>query len=164
MLLIAGGLGLAPLKPVIEQYLIDHTTQPSLTLVYGMRNPGQLLFQEEIKRWMAAGINIYRTVDRADQDWHEHIGVVTNLLEASMLSGGDTQVLICGPETMMKFTAEKLIELGQHPEQIYLSMERNMKCALGFCGHCQYAEDFVCRRGPIYSYALLSAFLRIKEL
>jgi NAD(P)H-flavin reductase len=104
------------------------------------------------------------TVDRGDSSWKGHIGVVTNLFSYIKLDARATMAYICGPETMMKFTLMELERRGLPPEHIYLSMERNMKCAVGFCGHCQYGAEFICKDGPVFSYPRIRTLLERKEL
>ncbi len=164
LLLIAGGVGLAPLKPVIEKALEERNRWTALHVLYGTRDPSHILFAGEAQLWQQRGLNMLVTVDSARVGWTGPVGVVTKLLDQIQWQAEATQALICGPEIMMRFSADKLLQAGLSPEQIYLSMERNMKCALGFCGHCQYGSHFICKDGPVLRYDRIAGYLRIKEL
>ncbi len=164
LLLIAGGVGLAPLKPVIEKALEERNRWTAVHVLYGTRDPSHILFAGEAQLWQQRGLNMLVTVDSARVGWTGPVGVVTKLLDQIQWHAEATLALICGPEIMMRFSADKLLQAGLGPEQIYFSMERNMKCALGFCGHCQYGSHFICKDGPVLRYDRIAGYLRIKEL
>lgn len=159
LVLIAGGLGLAPLRPALYQIMAQREMFGRVTLLYGARTPEDILYRKECERWRAhLDLDVAVTVDRAMGDWHGSIGVVPRLISRASFDPLNTFALICGPEVMMRFSAVDLEKYGVPTEHIFISMERNMKCALGFCGHCQYAHVFVCKDGPVLAYS------RVKEL
>ena len=165
LLIIAGGLGLAPLRPAIYQALAMSERFGRIAVLYGGRNPAELLFRDELATWGArAGITVLVTVDHADPAWHGHVGVVPALIEHIALDPANTVALLCGPEVMLRFTASALRGAGVAAERIHLSMERNMKCAIGLCGHCQFGADFVCRDGPVLRYDRMAARLAVREI
>ena len=163
VLLVAGGVGLAPLKPLIESILADRSRFGQLNLLYGCRNPDQILFRGLLEEWRE-DINIHETVDSAPPNWTKNIGVVTRLLAKADLNPENTVCYVCGPEIMMRLSAEEIVAMGVKAEDIYISMERNMKCAIGFCGHCQWGPHFLCRTGPILDYHGAATLLRKHEL
>ena len=164
VVIVAGGLGLAPLRPAIYHVLAQRADYGNVCIFYGARTPADILFLRELREWRGRfDLTVEVTVDRAEQDWAGRVGVVTKLLN----TGFDplhTIAMVCGPEVMMRYAASTLIEQGVADGQIYLSMERNMKCAVGFCGHCQFGPGFVCKDGPVYSYDNIRHLLAIREL
>ena len=164
IVLVAGGLGLADIKPVVE-YLVDRReAYGRVFLLVGAKNPSGLLYKEEYKKWEEGDIEILLTVDKPAEDWSGHVGVVTELFKLVELNPDRTVGMMCGPEVMMYFTTKKLLELGLSEGNIYLSMERHMKCAVGTCGHCQFGYTFVCKDGPIFSYERIKPIFGVKEL
>src|SRR5690606_29644169 len=124
-----------------------------------------LLFYQELQTWRThLDLQVYVTVDRADPTWRGHVGLVTQLLPKVTFEPVDTTAFVCGPEIMMRFVARHLEDAGVVPEHIFLSMERNMRCAVGTCGHCQYGADFVCKDGPVFTAAEVSTRLGRKEV
>lgn len=164
LVIIAGGLGLAPLKPVLDWVISQRLSLPAVHLLYGSRDPEHLLFQEQVRLWQNNGIEVQQTVDTADHSWFGHVGVVTELMERIPVDPKRSRAFICGPEVMMRYSANKLQDLGYLDSHIFLSMERNMKCAMGWCGHCQYGSHFVCKDGPVFRYDSVATSLRVKEL
>jgi NAD(P)H-flavin reductase len=165
VILVSGGLGLAPLRPMIYELISNRSQYESITLLHGSRSPDQILFDEEISEWRRQGIEIQLTVDRADAHWGEAVGVVTSLLERLPINDpSNTEVLICGPEIMMYFCALSAAERGISEQSIWLSMERHMQCAAGLCGHCQWGETFVCRDGPVFRYDSIQHLFRCRDL
>lgn len=165
VILIAGGLGLAPLRPAIYDILARRERFGAVTLLYGARSPKDILYRSEIEQWrQKSGISVHITVDHADLDWRGHVGVVTGLLSRLTISATRTIAMLCGPEIMMRFVAASLTEAGLEAARIYLSMERNMKCAIGHCGHCQLGPTFVCRDGPVFTYERMRPLMSVKEL
>ncbi len=165
LLIIAGGLGLAPLRPAIYQALAASEHFGRIAILYGGRAPAELLFRDELAAWGArAGITVAVTVDHADPTWHGHVGVVPALIDEISFTPANTVALLCGPEVMLRFTAAALEGAGVAAERIYLSMERNMKCAIGLCGHCQFGADFVCRDGPVLRYDRIAPRLMVREI
>ncbi len=161
----AGGLGLAPLRPAIYQVLARRERYGRVVLLYGTRTPTDILFRRELERWRRRlDIDLFVTVDHADETWHGDVGVVTKLIGRGGFDPPDTVAMVCGPELMMRFTGTALHAAGLRSEQIYLSMERNMKCAIGLCGHCQFGPTFVCVDGPVMRYDRIVDFLAVREI
>jgi NAD(P)H-flavin reductase len=165
IVVIAGGVGLAPLRPVLYRLFAERTRYGRIVLLYGSRSPADILFHEEIEGWRRRlDVEIDVTVDHATTAWHGHVGVVTTLLPHATFDPLHTIALVCGPEIMMRFAISALKSAGVAEEAIYLSMERNMKCAVGFCGHCQLGPVFVCRDGPAFRYDRVRPMLSVKEI
>jgi len=164
VVIMAGGLGLAPLRPLLYRLFARPRDYGRITLLYGTRSPDDILFERELQRWRdRAGANVLVTVDHAAGDWRGPVGVVTSLLQPGQFDPGNSIACICGPEVMMRFSIGNLIDMGLPAESIYLSMERNMKCAVGHCGHCQFGPAFVCRDGPVFRYDRVRALFGLKE-
>lgn len=165
ILFLAGGLGLAPLRPAILHLLHHRGDYAAATILYGTRDPEMLLFRDDLERWGAApDIDLAITVDHADGDWHGHVGVITKLIARTDFVPDKTAALICGPEIMMHFAAEALMKRGLASADIHVSLERNMKCALGHCGHCQLGPAFICRDGPVFRHDRAARLLRVAGL
>ncbi len=163
ILIMAGGLGLAPLRGAIYHLLANKNQYGSLTLLYGTRTPDTVIFTAELKQW-AKDMDVAITVDSAKPNWEGRIGVVTNLLDSRFIDPANTIALLCGPEIMMRFCAHALLDKGISSAQIYVSMERNMKCALGLCGRCQYGPYFICKNGPVFSFDKVERLFKIREV
>lgn len=165
ILLMAGGLGLAPLRPVIEWVCERRETFHDVYVLYGARDKEHLIFRDELVTWQKrSDLVLALTVDHADVTWHGHVGTLPQLLDVFFLDVQRTVAFLCGPEIMMRLGASRLLELGIPSEQIFLSMERNMKCALGFCGHCQLGPEFICRDGPVLRYDRVACLMGVKQL
>ncbi len=165
VIVVAGGIGLAPLRPVLYHMLRNRTHYENVHLLYGARTSDDLLYSDELLcPTSEPGINVKVTVDRAGPSWKGNIGVVTTLIPNIEVNPARTVALVCGPEVMMRFTVKALTQLGIHKDQIFVSMERNMKCAIGFCGHCQYGPAFICKDGPVFRYDRVENLLNIREL
>ena len=160
----AGGIGLAPLRPAVLSLLAGRERYGRLTLLYGGRAPDQLLFGAELETWATRGMDVLVTVDSAGPEWLGHVGVVTRLVRRAAIDSETAVSLLCGPEVMMRFMAASLIEQGVRRSSIYASMERNMQCGIGHCGHCQLGPTLVCRDGPVYRWDQLEPWLAIREL
>lgn len=160
----AGGIGLAPLRPVIERVVDRRDEFDDVVLLYGARAPDQLLYTREFERWQADGVQVEVTVDSADQTWQGHVGVVTTLIRHARFQVQEAAAFLCGPEIMMRFMAQELLGRGVAPERTFLSLERNMKCAIGMCGRCQLGPEFVCRDGPVFDWPRLERLIAIPEL
>jgi len=159
----AGGIGLAPLRPVVLQLLANRGDFGAVSLIYGARSPDELLYPEELRQWRSRfDIEVEVTVDRGREGWYGDIGLVTNLLPRITFDEEAT-AMVCGPEIMMKVVARELEKSGVSSSNVYISMERNMKCAIGFCGHCQYGPDFICRDGPVFTYEYVRDRMRGAE-
>ena len=154
LLLVAGGIGLAPLRSALHYALSRRRQFKQVVVLVGARAPDEIIFRRELARVRARqDVAVEITVDRAPSDWRDHVGVVTQLIERAPFDPGNTAALVCGPEVMMRFTALELLRRGIAPERIRVSLERNMRCAIGWCGHCQLGPAFVCKDGPVWSYA-----------
>lgn len=165
VLIIAGGIGLAPLRPVIYQVLAERRKYGKVFLLYGTRTPEDILYRAELEKWRSRfDMEVLVTVDRASSDWHGNVGVVTNLLKKIAIDSDDTVSMVCGPEIMMRFVAMDLIKKDVGLDRIYVSMERNMKCGIGLCGHCQYGPTFICKDGPVYTYDQVIELLARREI
>ncbi len=158
LLIVAGGIGLAPLRPVILAALQQRETGQRVVLLYGARSPTDLLYTEEFDRWQQQGLELQVTVDRADETWRGQVGVVPQLFYRVRLHHKRTLVLTCGPEIMMRFALYEALARRIPKQAIFISMERNMKCAVGFCGHCQFGPTFICRQGPVLNFAAIEPF------
>jgi NAD(P)H-flavin reductase len=164
LLLVAGGIGLAPLRPALYHVLAQRRKHGRVVLLVGGRSPEDLLFVREIERWRSRlDLDVQVTVDRATSDWRGEIGVVTRLIPRAAFDPARAVALVCGPEVMMRFAAAALLDRGLPSDSIYLSLERNMKCAVGVCGHCQLGPSFVCKDGPVFPYSRIAPFLGIRE-
>ena len=165
VILVAGGIGLAPLRPAIYALLNDHRQYGRLNLLCGTRSPHTLLYEEEFDAWATRGLIQHTTVDRSLPGWHGNVGVVTLLLERlRSFDPANTILMCCGPEVMMKFTVMTALNRGLSPQQIWVSMERNMQCAVGLCGHCQLGPEFVCKDGPVFRYDRMAPYMDVEGL
>jgi len=153
VLLVAGGLGLAPLRSVIHSVLANRDRYRRLFILYGSRNPEAFLFADQLSQWHArADITCEATVDYAGTGWTGRVGVITELVRRADFTPDQAIAFVCGPEMMMRVTVEELKKRGVADRNIHLSLERSMKCAIGHCGHCQFGPVFVCKDGPILRY------------
>ena len=160
VLLVAGGIGLAPLRPVIYHILRNRGDYGRLTLLYGARSPKELLFSKELKSWSEQpDTQVLVTVDTGGPNWRGRVGVVTKLFECVRLRPERLVAMTCGPEIMMRFVMRQLEARAIPDEKIYLSMELNMKCAVGFCGHCQMGPYFLCKDGPVFNYSQMRRWM-----
>jgi anaerobic sulfite reductase subunit B len=159
----AGGIGLAPLRPVLLEAIARRSDYGKVALLYGARTPADLLYPAQLAEWRSA-IDVGVTVDAAGADWTGSVGFVSKLVARAELSPERTTAFVCGPEIMMRVTADALLERGVPAERIYVSMERDMQCGVGLCGHCQLGPTLICRDGPVYSYAELAPWLEVREL
>jgi NAD(P)H-flavin reductase len=153
VIIVAGGIGLAPLRPLVYHVLANRTEYGRLVILYGARSPRELLYRKELASWARNHeTQVLVTVDYGGLAWRGHVGVVTTLFKYARLQPAHSVAMICGPEIMMRFVSRELETHGLRRDDIYLSMERNMKCAVGFCGHCQYGPYFICKDGPVFRY------------
>jgi NAD(P)H-flavin reductase len=165
VVIVAGGLGLAPLRPAIYWVLTHRQRYGRVALLYGARSPLDILYRCELERWRRRlDVDVQVTVDHAGADWRGNVGVVPTLIPRMSFDPQQTVALVCGPEIMMRFTVAALRDRGVAAEQIYLSMERHMKCAVGLCGRCQFGFDFVCRDGPVFRYDRIAPMLAVREI
>ena len=163
VVVIAGGIGLAPLRPALLHVLDHRDDYGEAVLLYGARTPGDLLYTEQLGEWRHA-IDVDVTVDSAGGDWAGRVGVVPKLVAGAGFRPEETTAFVCGPEIMMHFANQALLERGVAPDRIYMSMERHMQCGVGLCGHCQLGPTLICRDGPVYSYAELEPWLGVRQL
>jgi NAD(P)H-flavin reductase len=165
VLIVAGGLGLAPLRPVIYQVLNKRHLYGNVEVIYGARSPREMLYRQELERWRGRfDLRVHATVDSSGSDWRGNVGVVTNLISHARFDPLQTAALVCGPGVMMRFTIQELTRLGLQPKDIFVSLERNMQCGLGLCGHCQLGPFFVCKDGPVYSYDRVGQWFEKREI
>ena len=163
VLVIAGGLGVAPVRPLVDSILANRADYGSVTLLFGARSPDLLLYADEIAGWRGRfDLDVEVTVDTADPSWRGDVGVVTRLVDRARFDPARTTAYICGPEVMMRFAALSCIERGIEPDRVWLSLERNMHCAIGHCGHCQLGPMFVCKDGPVTSWAAVEPLLAVR--
>jgi NAD(P)H-flavin reductase len=165
VLIIAGGVGIAPLKPLIESILKQRDLFGEVNVLYGTRSPDNILFHKDIISWQSdPSINFQITVDHAFSNWHGNVGVVTHLIDKADFKPDNTVAFFCGPEIMMRYGVYACIDAEVDEDNIYVSMERNMKCAIGHCGHCQFGPMFVCKDGAVFPYLSVKPFMNIREL
>lgn len=165
VLFVAGGLGLAPLRSAVLTALSRRDTYRSLTLVYGARDPLEHLFGDELESWeVDRGLRVFVTIDRPDSAWSGRVGLVPAWFDDAIEHPAQTVALVCGPDVMMKVVGTELTERGLPPSDIWLTMERNMKCGIGLCGHCQFGRFFLCKDGPVLSWDEVGPLYQIAEL
>ena len=165
VLIVAGGVGLAPLRPVVYDVLNHRDRYENVTLMYGARSPADLLFASQISKWRGRfDLEVLVTVDHGDDAWRGPVGVVTSLIGRSSFDGDTAMAFVCGPEVMMRFTIQALERGGLTDDRLYVSMERNMKCGIGLCGHCQLGRFFLCKDGPVMTCAQMAGSCWIREV
>jgi sulfite reductase subunit B len=154
ILFAAGGLGLAPLRSLINEVLDQRGFFERVIILYGTKQPSEILFKDELLEWAQRDdVEFHMTVDRADKDWHGHVGVITTLFPKVAINPRNTVAATCGPPIMYRFVLMEMLSKGIPDTQIYLSLERRMKCGVGKCGHCQINELYCCQDGPVFRYA-----------
>jgi NAD(P)H-flavin reductase len=164
VVLVAGGIGLAPLRSALQTIAAQRPLRHRVTLIYGVRTAEDMLYRQELERLRDRGLQLYVTVNRSTGSWHGNVGVVTSLIPRVPFDPLNCVAMVCGPELMMRFSMEELIKRGVPEQRIFLSLERNMKCAVGFCGHCQFGPEFLCKDGPIFRCDRIRRWLNIAEL
>lgn len=165
VVVVTGGIGLAPLRPALLEIAARRQEFARVVLLYGARSPDDVLFADDMARWAAqSAITVEITVDYGPPSWTGRVGLVTSLVTRAGFDPGNTLALVCGPEVMMRHAATALLDRGVPAHRIRLSMERNMKCGVGLCGHCQVRELFLCLDGPVVDYARLGHLMEIREL
>jgi NAD(P)H-flavin reductase len=163
VIVAAGGLGLAPLRPVIRELAGHGARYGRISLIAGTRTPATLMYPRELARW-GRDFDVQVTVDHPDRSWRGHTGLITKLVGRIVFEPRRTYAFVCGPEVMMRATAEELRRRGVPAERIALSLERNMKCGIGRCGHCQLGPLFTCADGPVLTYDRVAPLLEVREL
>lgn len=162
---VAGGIGLAPLRPALYHIINHRDKYGKVVLLYGTRSPDDMLYRKELEKWRARfDLDVFVTVDYAQGAWRGNVGLVTKLITKAPFDGVQTMAIVCGPEVMMRFTAVELLKRGVLPENIFFTMERNMKCAIGLCGHCQFGAKFICKDGPVFAYPEVQSMLNMWEI
>jgi NAD(P)H-flavin reductase len=165
VLLVAGGLGVAPLRSALHRLLARRERYGRLLLIYGTRSPEDIVFRRELGALRGRfDVEVEVTVDHAVSAWHGHVGVVTRLIARADFDPPHSIAFVCGPEIMMRFAVAGLLEAGLHEQMVYVSLERNMKCAVGLCGHCQLGGLFICREGPVLRHDRVRTLLSSREL
>ena len=164
VVVVTGGIGLAPLRPAVLRLLAERGRYDKVALLYGARSPADQLYPIELAQWRERGIDVETIVDRGAPDFRGRVGLVTTLVPRLDVDPDRTLALVCGPEVMMRYVTHALLDLGVAPERIRWSMERSMKCGIGLCGHCQLREHFVCVDGPVFDYPTLAPLLAVREV
>ena len=165
IVIMAGGIGLAPLRSALYALLDQRDKFGEIVLLYGVRKPTDLLFTKEFETWRGKyGVQVKLTVDTADREWRGNVGVVNTLVQRANFDPMNTVAMICGPEVMMRFAVLELKRQEVPEDRIFITMERNMKCAVGFCGHCQFGPAFICKDGPIFRYDKVKQFFGTREI
>lgn len=165
VIVVAGGIGLAPLRPVLYKLISNREKYGKIALLYGSRSPDDILFKKELEQWRSRfDLEIYITVDRAPNSWRGNVGLVTKLVRKASFDPYNTIAVACGPEIMMRFTGIELEKYNIPSDHIYISMERNMKCAIGLCGHCQLGPKFICKDGAVFRYDQMRPYLTMREI
>ena len=164
VLVVAGGIGLAPLRPALLALLAHRDRYRDVALLYGARSPDDRLYPDELEQWRERGIDVECIVDHGTPGWPGRVGLVTTLLPGAGVDPAAVLALVCGPEVMIRHVARALVDLGAAPDRVRVSMERNMKCGVGLCGHCQLRELFVCTDGPVLPYSVVAPLLAVREV
>jgi NAD(P)H-flavin reductase len=165
VVIIAGGLGLAPIRPAIHTYLARREKFRRFNLLYGARTPDDLLYRDELEQWRSRfDLNVEVTVDRTDDGWFGRVGVVTALLPMADFDPKRTLALVCGPEIMIRYAVRDLIARNVPEDRIIISLERNFQCGVRLCGHCQVGPYFVCADGPVFSHSKIGRYLEVREV
>jgi anaerobic sulfite reductase subunit B len=164
LLIVAGGIGLAPLRPVLLTALAERARYDRVVLLVGARSPDDLIFTRELDIWRRRDADVRVTVDHGTAGWTGQVGLVTRLIDDAIDDPADTAAFVCGPEIMIRFCAEALLNRGVAASDIRVSLERNMRCGAALCGHCQLGPLLLCRDGPVVSYAEAAPLTAKKEL
>jgi NAD(P)H-flavin reductase len=165
VVLIAGGIGLAPLRPAIYHLLLHRPLYGRVVILYGARTPHDMLYTKQLRDLRSRfDVEVEVSVDRATVEWQGAVGVVTKLVQRSPFDPQSALAFICGPEVMIRYAAIALEQRGMPDAAIFVSMERNMKCAVGLCGHCQFGPFFVCKDGPVFRYDRIQRFFGVREV
>lgn len=165
LVIVAGGLGLAPLRPAILHALSHRDDYDRVVVLVGARTPDDMLFADELQRWRGRfDCTVEATVDRAGRAWRGPVGVVTRLVQEARFDPEGATALLCGPEIMMRLVARALIERGVSGDRLFVSMERSMKCGVRLCGHCQWGPAFVCKDGPVHRWSRVEPLFAVREI
>jgi NAD(P)H-flavin reductase len=165
LVVVAGGIGLAPLRPAIRHALVHRADYGAVAVLLGARKPSDLLFRSEIEEWRARfDTEVDVIVDAAATGWHGRVGLVTQLIPGAVFDPENATALVCGPEVMTTFVVRALVDRGLAFERIWISMERNMRCGIGHCGHCQLGPKLICRDGPVFRADEMKPLIEVREL
>lgn len=165
VVIVTGGIGLAPLRPALYRLMSERAKYGKIVLLYGARTPEDILYESELREWRSQfDLEVYVTVDRATGGWRGNVGVVTSLIPKAPFDPHSTMALVCGPEVMMRFAIQELQKRGVRAENTFVSLERNMKCGIGFCGHCQFGPTFICKDGPVFRLDAIEPFFEKREV
>jgi NAD(P)H-flavin reductase len=165
VVIVAGGIGLAPLRPVVRALLAARDRFGDVSILYGGRAPGELLYVSEVEHWRGRfDVDVQVIVDATDDDWRGRVGVVTRLIPRAVFDPERTIAMMCGPEVMMRFAAAALNDRGLGDDRVWLSLERSMACGVGHCGHCQLGPLFICKDGPVLRRDAVAALMGVAEL
>lgn len=164
VVIAAGGIGLAPIRPAIEHILANRDRYGRFIILYGARNPEDVLFPKDLEKWGGRfDTDVFVTVDRASRSWRGGVGVITTLVRLAQFDPANTVAFVCGPEIMMKYAIMHLRSREIPNDHLFVSMERNMRCAEGRCGHCQLGPTFICKDGPVYPFSEIEPFFGVRE-
>ncbi len=165
VVVVAGGLGLAPVRPAIQQLVADRDRGGKNVVMYGARTPTDILFRESLFQWAVSGdADVRTTVDRDEPGWNGNVGVVTSILGRAEFDAENAYAFVCGPEVMMRFAVFDLLGRGLSADRVFISLERNMHCGIGLCGHCQLGPKFICTDGPVFAYSEVADLLTVRQL
>jgi NAD(P)H-flavin reductase len=163
LVLACGGIGLPPLRPAIYHIIRNREKYGKVTLLYGARTPKDLMYPTEHEEWQKHNIDLQISVDRGDEDWDGRVGVVPMWFYNFRIDPRNTAVLTCGPEIMIRFVIYEGLARRIPAERIFVSLERNMKCGQGSCGHCQIGPYFICKDGPVFPFSVLQRYINVEE-
>ena len=165
VVVLAGGIGIAPLRPVVHHLLEHRERYGRIIVLYGGRSPSELLYTTELEHWRGRfDVEVHVAVDQAEAGWRGRVGVVTALVPRADFDPAHTLAMVCGPEVMTRFAVAALRDREVSADAIYVSLERSMKCAIGLCGHCQMGSAFLCKDGPVFRWDAVEPLLRVREL
>jgi anaerobic sulfite reductase subunit B len=165
LVIVAGGIGLAPLRPVVLAALAERSRFGRVVVLVGARTPADLLYPDEMSIWDGhPDVSVAVTVDRPNSAWSGHVGVVTTLIGPAAFDPANSVAFVCGPEVMMRFVARALVDRGMPADRVRVSLERNMHCGTAWCGHCQLGPLLVCRDGPVVGYDVAGPLMSVREL
>lgn len=165
LVVVAGGLGLPPLRPVVHHAIARRERFGEVSILYGGRSPADLVHRREVEQWQSRPeLDVQVIVDGAGSDWRGRVGLVTSLVQTARFDPARAVAMIVGPEVMMRFTVAALRDRGVPAERIYVSLERSMKCATAHCGHCMIGPEFVCKDGPVFRHDAVAGWLGVRHL
>ena len=164
VLIVGGGIGLAPLRPIVHEVVAARDGFGHVSILIGGRTPAELLYRAEVGSWRShADLHVGETVDAAPREWGGDVGLVTALLDQAPITPARTTAFLCGPEVMMRVVARRLVDDGLDPARVFVSLERNMHCAIRWCGHCQIGPLFVCADGPVVTWARAAPLVAVRR-